>query len=153
MTTTREQIFAALFALGQNIAWTDPVSGEVGGWSVTRRRISTPDQIGADDQPALLQAEANEQFIQVTRMPSKRTFSAAWVIYLRSYDAPAPTGPLLNAVMDAVEAAFAPDDLSGEACTLGGLVTHCWIDGTVFKDPGDLDQQAMLVVPIKLLVP
>jgi hypothetical protein len=56
-------------------------------------------------------------------------------------------------VLDAVDAAFAPDDLSGEACTLGGLVIHAWIDGAVFKDAGDLDQQAMLIVPIKLLVP
>jgi hypothetical protein len=151
--STREQIFTALFTLGQGVSWVDPVSGNVVTWATTARRIKTPDQIGVDDQPALLQAEANESFSQITKMPSKRTLSAAWVIYLRAYDAPAPTGPLLNAVMDAVEGAFAPDDLSGEACTLGGLVTHCWIDGTVFKDPGDLDQQAMLVVPIKLLVP
>jgi hypothetical protein len=151
--TTREQIFSALFALGQGVNWADPVSGDVTTWSTTSRRIQTPDQIGIDGQPALLQAESDEQFSQVTKMPSKRTFSAAWVIYLKPYDAPDPTGPLINTVMDAVEAAFAPDDVVNGVCTLGGLVAHCWIDGTVFRDPGDLDQQAMLVVPIKMLAP
>lgn len=153
MTPTREAVFEALFTLGQTIAWTDPATGQPSTWQTLRRRISTPDQIGADAQPALLQAETDETISQVTRMPSKRILSAAWVVYLKPYDAPAPTGPLLNAALDAVEAAFAPDDVSGEACTLGGLVVHAWIDGVVFKDAGDLDQQAMLVVPIKLLLP
>jgi len=153
MTASREPIFQALFAKGQGVAWTDPVTGAPATWQVARRRISTPDQIGADEQPALLQAETDETIAQATRMPARRILTAAWVIYLKPYDAPASTGPLLNTVMDAVETAFAPDDVSGEACTLGGLVVHAWIDGVVFKDPGDLDQQAMLIVPIKLLVP
>lgn len=153
MTMSRDPIFQALFALGQAIAWTDPVTGQPGQWQMTRRRLSTPDQIGADEQPALLQAETEETIAQLTKMPSKRILTAAWVIYLKPYEAPSSTGPLLNTVLDAVDAAFAPDDLSGEACTLGGLVIHAWIDGAVFKDAGDLDQQAMLIVPIKLLVP
>ena len=37
--------------------------------------------------------------------------------------------------------------------TLGGLVHHCWISGKVFKEQGDLDGQALLVVPIAILVP
>ena len=37
--------------------------------------------------------------------------------------------------------------------TLGGLVHHCYIDGSVFKDPGDIDAQAMMVIPILMLVP
>ena len=37
--------------------------------------------------------------------------------------------------------------------TLGGLVHHCFIDGKVFKDPGDLDGQALIIVPITVLAP
>jgi hypothetical protein len=37
--------------------------------------------------------------------------------------------------------------------TLGGLVHHCFISGRIFKDPGDIDDQGMIVIPIKVLVP
>lgn len=150
---TREPIYQALFAAGQAITWADPLSGASTTWSTSARRIRTPDQIGADEQPALLQAESDEVVSQATRMPSKRILTAAWVIYLKPYEAPQPTGPLLNAVLDAVETAFAPDSAIADTFTLGGLVTHCWIDGTIFKDPGDVDGQAMLIVPIRILVP
>jgi hypothetical protein len=36
---------------------------------------------------------------------------------------------------------------------LGGLVTHCWIEGRIEIHPGDLDGQAIAVVPIRMLVP
>jgi len=35
--------------------------------------------------------------------------------------------------------------------TLGGMVSHCRIDGQVMKDPGDLDGDALLWVPLKIL--
>lgn len=35
--------------------------------------------------------------------------------------------------------------------TLGGLVPHCWIDGKVMKDPGDLDGDGIAVIPLKIL--
>ena len=57
----------------------------------------------------------------------------------------------LNGLLDAVEAALNPFPL--EAQTLGGLVTHCWIDGSTDYHPGDLDGQAIAVVPVKVLVP
>ena len=150
---SREAIFSALFARAQAITWTDPVSGQTNGWVYTNRRIVTPDQVGSDQQPALFQAEADEQFSQTTKMPTKRILSGSWLIYLKAYDAPQPTGPLINAVMDGVEQVLQADDLVNDVCTLGGLVNHVWIDGMVFKDTGDLDGQAMLIVPIRILVP
>ena len=150
---TREPIFAALYARGCAITWTDPVSQAPATWGFKARRLATADQIGAYPQPAFMQGEGPETFSQVSRMPSKRLLSVSWLIYLRAYSAPDPTGPLINAVMDGVEAALAPDDPINSVCTLGGLVSHAWIDGDVFKDAGDLDGQAMLICPIKLLIP
>ena len=57
----------------------------------------------------------------------------------------------LNYLMDAVVAALNPFPL--EAQTLGGLVTHCWVEGKIDMHPGDLDGQAIAIIPVKILVP
>jgi hypothetical protein len=56
-----------------------------------------------------------------------------------------------NAILDAIEAAFRPA-LPGARQTLGGLAYRAFIDGTIHKDNGDLDGQAMLIVPINAVV-
>jgi hypothetical protein len=35
--------------------------------------------------------------------------------------------------------------------TLGGLVSHCWIDGKIMKDSGDIDGDGIAVIPVKIL--
>jgi hypothetical protein len=149
---TREPIFAALFALGQTIGWTDPESGAPAGFGYSNRRIQTSDQIPPELMPALLQGVGPEEFKPAPGLPPKRILSANWLIYYKPYLTPLTTDPLTNAILDGVEAAFAPDSLSGNV-TLGGLVAHAWIEGEVFKAAGDLNDQAMIVVPIKLLIP
>ena len=57
-----------------------------------------------------------------------------------------------NLILDAIQAVFPSNDPDLRQ-TLGGLVHHCFISGKVFKDPGDLDNQALIIVPIKILVP
>jgi hypothetical protein len=37
--------------------------------------------------------------------------------------------------------------------TLGGLVSHCWIEGRKEIDPGILGQQAAVLIPVGILVP
>jgi hypothetical protein len=149
---TREPIFAALFALGQSISWTDPESQAPAAFGYSNRRIQTSDQIPAELMPALLQGVGPEDFKIVPGLPPKRTLSANWLIYYKPQTAPQTTDPLTNAIVDGIEAVFAPDSLSG-TLTLGGLVAHAWIEGEVFKAAGDLNDQAMIVVPIKLLIP
>ena len=43
-----------------------------------------------------------------------------------------------EANLAAIDAALAPSALTGLQ-TLGGLVSHCWIEGKLMKDAGDLD--------------
>ena len=144
MNGERETILLALFALSEKVR----LDGQQ--FTTRARKVQTFDQIGGDNMPALLQGEYDETFSQVTRLPYKRTLSAAWIMY---HKPPEEGGASANnALMDSVERAFAPDDPTG-GFTLGGLVYHAHIDGQVFKDPGDLDGQAMVVVPIKLLLP
>jgi hypothetical protein len=149
---TREPIFAALFALGQTIRWTDPDTQASVGFGYTNRRIQTSDQIPAELMPALLQGVGPEEFRVSPGVAPRRTLSANWLIYYKPSLAPLTTDPVTNAILDGVDAVFIPDSLNG-TFTLGGLVAHAWIEGEVFKAAGDLNDQAMIVVPIKLLIP
>ncbi len=61
---------------------------------------------------------------------------------------------LLNGVMDALDQAFAlaDGDLGAGRNTLSGAAYSCRIDGKVLKDPGDLDGDALLVVPVRIVL-
>ena len=109
-------------------------------------------------QPACYQAEHGDTVAQVTGMPYKTTLEAKWIIYQNVTKDPKALGAVENnLIIQAVYAALAPltDDpgFSDGRNTLGGLVHHCFISGALFKDPGDLDGQGMMVIPIKVLVP
>jgi hypothetical protein len=50
-----------------------------------------------------------------------------------------------------VDAALKPGPAAGGRQTLGGLVSHCYIDGKIMKDPGDIDGDGVAVIPVKIL--
>lgn len=109
-------------------------------------------------QPACYQAEHADQVSQVTGMPYKSILEAKWIIYQNVAQDPKALGVVENnlIIQGCYEALKPrPDDLGfhDKRNTLGGLVYHCFIGGQLFKDPGDLDGQGMMVIPIKLLVP
>ena len=62
---------------------------------------------------------------------------------------------ILNNALDALDDVLKPTgrDALFNRQTLGGLVSHCFVDGTVMKDAGDFDQQGVAVVPLKILLP
>ena len=56
----------------------------------------------------------------------------------------------LNVILDALDATLKPLP-SERKQTLGGLVSHCRQEGQKLKDPGDLDNDGLIVYPIKIL--
>lgn len=149
----REAILGALFALGQSIQWDSPARG----WVTTSRRVKLFSDVPDELQPALFQAEHGEVTSQTSNMPYKWVLKAEWIIYQCTGNDPNAVPAIENnKILDAVQAAFAPqpsDPGYPKRNTLGGLVHHCYIDGSVFKDPGDIDNQGMMVIPILMLVP
>ncbi len=146
MTLARDPIFQALFALASAATWGDPATG----FAYAARRVRLFDDLPAT--PALCQAEHEEEVAQVAGQPPRRILSAAWVVHHSAGDPDAIPASTHNAILDALDAALAPDGPDG-CCTLGGLVAHAWIEGKVFKDPGDLDGRALMIVPVRMLVP
>ncbi len=85
----------------------------------------------------------------------KRIIEVKLFVYLNAKDPSIVGAALLNGVMDALDAAFAlsGSDLALGRNTLGGAAFHCKIDGKALKDPGDLDGDALLIVPVKIVLP
>lgn len=150
----RELILSTLFALTENVQWGTPTPR---GFVTRSRRVKLFSDVPADQQPALYQAEHDELTSQQSNMPYKWVLKAEWIVYQATgFDPNAVPATENNLILDALQAALAPppqDEGYPKRNTLGGLVHHCYIDGTVFKDPGDIDNQGMLVIPILMLVP
>lgn len=150
-----EAIFVELFARMDLVTWTRADATEH-QFKVKSRRVKLFSD--APVQPACYQAEHNTTEGQVTGMPYKTVLDASWIIYQNvARDAKAAPATENNLIVDACRRALAPlpTDVGflDKRNTLGQLVHHCFIQGRIFKDPGDLDGQGMLVIPIKLLVP
>ena len=86
-------------------------------------------------------------------MPDRTTLGAVWLLYHNvGKDKDAIPATESNAMLDAVDALFSVDD-TGFRQTLGGLVYNAQVSGKIIKEHGDIDGQALLIVPIKILVP
>lgn len=153
---TREQVFTALFGLLDDVVWnagTD-MAPDLRQFVTKTREIKLFHEVARPAQPWVGQAEHSDTSSQVSNKPYKRIWQATWMVY---HQGPSPRTIWNNLIIDAIEAALAPstrdEGFLDERNTLTGLVWHCFIDGEIFKDPGDLDGQALITVPIKILVP
>lgn len=143
MSVTREQIMTAFGSLVFN----------AGPFKTTGRRVQMWNQVSS--QPAAFVRNIGDKYERHGALPPKITMMVEIWLYDNSagVDPNAAPGAALNALVDAVEAALAPDSKVSNELTLGGLVTRCRIEGECIFDPGDLDGQAKAVIPVHILVP
>lgn len=122
----------------------------------TGKRVKLWKDVPQSERPAMFlmgHGERYEHDPAGLAAPAKRILNYECFVYLDLAD------PNLNGIdatddlMDSFEALLAPDNALVNANTLGGLVTRCWIEGDVVKDPGDLDGDGMVIIPIRVLVP
>jgi hypothetical protein len=150
----REAIWAALFAWFQ---------AQLGAQFTTMgRKHVQPPQLTEAEQPAFFQVAGKELHIpdKPPGAPTRLVLRGILILYV--FD----DGPLeqagserllaettLNNLLKAIDAALTPDNLVTGKFTLGGLVTHCWIEGESELDPGIFGPQAAAILPIHILVP
>lgn len=156
-----ELVFRALAERMDLVSWQrlDASGNPTGTPQVFRtksRRVKLFSDSGA--QPACYQAEYSDNVDQRTNLAYKEVWEANWIIYQNvAKDVntlpTAENNLILGAVRKALRPLPADVGFPDERNTLGSLVHHCFIQGRIFKDPGDIDQQGMLVIPIKLLIP
>ena len=148
---TREEVFQALAALVQDVPGINYVSRRM---AMPAAFLGTPGNVSSQ-LPALLIWEQNE----ATRheglgIPPTRTWSAWLVVYFQNPDATVAGATIINPILDGIEAALAPNIVTGKQ-TLGGLVSHAWIEGPSTVALGDIDTQGFggAVVEVHILVP
>lgn len=142
---TREQILEALFSL---VSLSSPA------FITKSRRLRLWGDVDPADRPALFQFERAGDLYEgaIRGTPPKRTYQVEIFIYTdaRGVDVPAS---ILNPLIDAIDIALMPDNKLTGKQTLGGLVEHVYIDGRIIKEPGDLDNDGLALIPVKILVP
>src|SRR5690348_10408070 len=119
--STREQIMQALFNL---------VSGAA-GFVTTGRRLKLWNKLSASETPALFMYERDDvytlgnQYLQVVEM------NVDLFVYTKPGMGSGVTPvSIMNPLLDAIDTALKPSPVNNRQ-TLGGLVSHCWIDGKV----------------------
>ena len=148
---TRNQVMGAILNLINTMAFTTPINGAL-TWNTVSNRLRLWGDVSADQQPAaFLVTHRETDEYRGLGLLRRRLDLGIWC-YCRSDSSPG--APMLDTMMEAFEGVFnVVDDPSRNANTLGGLVYWCRIEGRVFKDPGDLDNQTMLIVPLVVEMP
>ena len=145
--STREEAVAALLArIAVAYPWAAPPSRRLKLWS----------DVPPAMRPACFLFEGGaETYENAAGSVPKRSLAVKLFIYIDAHD-PALIGAVaLNTIMDALDEALAPaaaDDRLGRN-TLAGTAYRCAIEGRPMKDPGDLDGDGLLVVPVTIVLP
>ena len=118
------------------------------------RRLKLWSSVAAADKPSIFMVERGDVYVRASEaVPETVTLMIDLYIYTDAgQDQTHVPATTLNTLIDAVDTALLPDALTGKQ-TLGNMVSHCWIEGKVMKDAGDLDGQGVAVIPVKILVP
>jgi len=149
----REAIWAGLFA-----SLKAQLSGSF--VSMGRRHVAPPDLTIAD-QPAIFQVAGKEVHIpqKLPGAPPKLVLRGFLILYVFDNSPDEDIGSetvlaetTVNNLLQLIDAAFVPDNLGTGKFTIGGLVTHCWIEGDSDLDPGIFGPQAAAILPLNILV-
>lgn len=131
-------------------AFWSRVSG-IGGLRSKSRRIKHWADVPAEQQPAMFMIQTVETPEQVRGLPPKWRLRGELYIYVNNRSQDEAPSQIMNPILGAVRDALQPDDFRENTCTLGGLVTHCWISGEIENHDGVLGDQAVAVVPFEIM--
>lgn len=134
----RAAIYAALWAHLNNIA----------GFATYERRLRHWSDVSGTEMPYLAMAQTNQSAQTVKGTPTIWTLGGDLWIYVRTDGNQVPAD-IMNPLLDAVEASIAPGT-NATTQTLGGVVSHCWIEGEIQTDEGTLGDIAVARVPIRI---
>ena len=145
--STREQAIAALLArITAAYPWAAPPARRLKLWS----------DVPPSMRPACFLFEGGaETYDHPETAKPKRSLDVRLFIYVDARDPGAIGAAALNTIMDALDAGLTPAGADGALGrnTLNGAAYRCAIQGKPLKDPGDLDGDGLLVVPIRLVLP
>jgi len=142
----RETIYSAVFTKWQALLTNGA------GFVTVSRRLDNFANVPAILQPALYQLQAQEKTAPVRGVPPKRTLSLELFVYATSADPAVAPSSVLNPLLDAVDAILAPDPVTQVQNFGIAGVQHIWIEGVTKIAEGVLDNQAVAVIPVEILI-
>lgn len=140
----REAIYQALFNLVAASA----------SFKTASRRLKLWSDVPPSDRPAVFVAQRPGNYNQGDEsQPGTITLEAEIFVYTDGGKDPnAIPASEMNQLLDAIDTALKGSPVTGLQ-TLGGLVSHCWIEGKQFVDSGDIDGDGVAVIPVKIFLP
>lgn len=143
MTIQREAIYSALW---------NAVSAAA-PFATASRRLRHWSDVSPPEQPALFLSEKTQEGrSEAHATPIVWSLDADLYIYAHSSDPAAAPATILNPLIDALEAALAPNPKTGlNNLGLPQFVRHCRVEGKIETDEGVLGDQAVAIVPVKIL--
>ena len=145
--TSREAIFVALWNL---LKATTPPSG---AWGLQSRNLKPWEQVDQADQPALFMVEtAQDGSMPDMALEQWHLRATVWVYYRadENQDSTVARDTAANNFIDVFDQAINPQP--GALQQLGGLVYHTYIDGKIVFDSGLTDSQAVILIPVTMVV-
>jgi len=122
-------------------------------WASTDIRAKAPGQLNNFDQPSmfLIKPAENINQKQALGLPIYNLTYFCLVFAKSSDSVPDATylEQIFDNMLDSIEAALMP--VIGDLQTLGGLVTHCYINGTIHIDSPVINPQGAMWIPITVL--
>lgn len=151
--TDRNTVMTAVLNTIQGMTFNTPINGAT-TWRMVSDRLRLWGDVPVDQQPAAFLVTHREMDEYRGLGLLRRRLDLGIWCYCRSDNAPG--GPMLDTMMEAFEQSFMVNGIDNPAenlNTLGGLVYWIRLEGRVFKDPGDIDYQTMLIVPFSVEMP
>lgn len=157
MSGTRNQIKTALLARLATVTFATAINGFSTWANTPSRRLKLWNAVDPSAQPALFLVQHREGYLQsgVGTLARRYLDMGCWC-YAPTGSETAVGDDYLDLMEEGIEAVLGPDDPQRNELTLGGLCYWCRAtreDGLFVRDPGDIDGQALLVFPIRILIP
>ena len=150
LTHSREVVLNALMTLLQTTVFSLPVRDQT-TFVVTSRRLMHWSDVPKTSRPALfLTCHEEETTWRSEYVPVYQKLSTKVFIYLDTEEKSTTYTPDtdISVILDAIDVVLSP--IVTPAQTLGGLVSHCRVDGPILRDPGDMDGDGMIIIPIAI---
>lgn len=138
------------------MTFSGAISGVTTWKTPPTRRLKMWGNVDPGAQPTAFLVQHNERYESYGVGLVKRYLDMGLWCYAPSGEEDVVGDDLLDFMTSGIETALKPDDQARNEFTLGGLVYWCRIvrgSGIYVRDPGDIDSQALLVLPIVILIP
>ena len=159
--STRSQITQALLPLLQAVTFPALVNGGATTWVTGPTDPDTPtlprklrlfSDVPKDQQPACFMT-MHREWNEYRNLGVLRT-RLEYLLYIYIDATVSSAAEDLDNIFESILKIFiSPDNFSSGQFTINGMVYWARIEGRILKDPGDIDKQAMLLIPVIVEMP